>query len=429
MLVISINGLIDVFYISHFLGVEAFTGVSMLFPLLLVVTSVTVCIASGSASMLSRAIGSGQTKVQRKIFPNMLALSLLSSFVLTTIGAFFAEDLVYLVGVEGTLSDYGTSYFKVYALGIFFSIYGLSANGLIRAEGKMGKAMNITMVAVGLNVALTPFFIEVLGLGVAGAAWSSITVMFVYCLLTSYYFVSGKASFDTGKFTIRLESQIQKEVLGVGLSAFSMQLSNVFRQFVLFRLVAHYGTLEGIAFFNAAFRLFSFMGVPLLGLYQSMQPIIGVNYGAGEIQRIKDGISVFRWAGYALAIFLVVPVLLFPDHIIQVMLPQKMMDANEIFNLRLILAVLLAMPISSSSVVLFQSLGRARLASALPIGRQFLLFAPIIWAMSQSYGLDGIYYSLVIENMCYALILWLVSFKVLKKISFSSGTPFGKFRS
>lgn len=420
-MVISINGLVDIFYTSYFIGTEAFTGISMLFPLLLVVTSFTVLVAAGSASVLSRAIGANRVDIQRKIIPNMMALSLIGASIVTIPGIIFSKEIVSILGISGELFTYALEYYEVYILGSLFSIYGLSANGLIRAEGKIGHAMRFTFISVIINILLTPLFIGVFNMGVAGAAWSSIITMFIYSLLTALYFIRRQATFDTGRFQIRLEYKILKNVLNIGFSAFSMQLSNLFRQFLLFRLVVIYGNLEAMAFFNAAFRLFTFLAIPLLGLYQSMQPIIGINYGANLTHRCLKGVHIYRLAGIVLGLAMITPILVFPESIINIMLPDKELNETEVFNVRVIMGILLVIPISSSSIILFQSIGDAKLATLLPVGRQLLLFVPIVLFLTKYFGIEGIYYGLALENVLYALVLWIISRKTLQRMELRTG--------
>ncbi len=416
MMVISINSLVDAIYVSHFVDVKAFAGISLLFPLTLVITSVTVFIAAGSSSVLSRAIGANDIEKQQKVIPNMIALSLISTMVLMIIGLLFSKELVTFMGAKGAMLDYGISYFEISVLGIFFSIYGLSANGLIRSEGKIKQAMTFTVISVLLNISLTPLFIRTFSLGIDGAAWSSILSMLIYSIMTSFYFINGKASFKTGSFGVRIEKSIIKDVVNVGTSAFVMQLSNVIKQFFLFRTLAGYGTSHDIAFFSAAFRLFSFLAIPVLGLLQPMQPIIGINFGASNFSRCIEAMRTFRIGGISFILILMVPVLIFPEYCIQLMVPDMVLNTQEIFNLRSILTVLFLLPIASSSIIFFQAIGKGKLASMFPIGRQIVLFLPLIWFLPQIFGINGIYYTLVIENILYTLILWIVSYSELRKL-------------
>ncbi|EZH72712.1 hypothetical protein ATO12_21480 [Aquimarina atlantica] len=416
MMVISINSLVDAIYVSYFIDAEAFAGISLLFPLTLVITSVTVFIAAGSSSVLSRAIGAKDIEKQQKVIPNMIALSLISSIILMVVGVLFTKQLVAFMGATGAMLDYGVSYFEISILGVFFTIYGLSANGLIRSEGKIKQAMTFTVVSVVLNITLTPLFIHTFSMDIAGAALSSIISMFIYAIATSLYFVKKKASFTIGKFSVKIEKDIIKDVISVGTSAFVMQLSNVIKQFFLFRTLAWYGTTHDIAFFSAAFRLFSFLAVPVLGLLQPLQPIIGINYGASNIPRCIEAIKTFRIGGVLFILVFMIPVLIFPEYCIQLMLPDMVLNTQEIFNLRSILAVLFLLPIASSSIIFFQSVGKGKLASIVPISRQIVLFLPLIWVFPKMFGINGIYYTLVVENIIYALVLWILSSIELKKL-------------
>lgn len=276
--------------------------------------------------------------------------------------------------------------------------------------------MTFTIMSVVINITLTPLFIHTFSMDIAGAALSSIISMFIYAIATSLYFVKKKASFTTGKFSIKIEKDIIKDVISVGTSAFVMQLSNVIKQFFLFRTLAWYGTAHDIAFFSAAFRLFSFLAIPVLGLLQPLQPIIGINYGASNISRCIEAIKTFRIGGVLFILVFMIPVLIFPEFCIQLMLPDMVLDTHEIFNLRSILAVLFLLPIASSSIIFFQSVGKGKLASIVPISRQIVLFLPLIWVFPKMFGINGIYYTLVVENIIYALVLWILSSIELKKL-------------
>lgn len=416
MMVLSINSLIDSVYLGNMVSADAFAGVSLLFPLTLVVTSVTGFIAAGSSSVLSRAIGADNKQVQRMVMPNMIALVLFSSVLLMLVGLLFTEETVSLMGAEGAVYQAGVDYLRVYLSGIFFSIYGLSANGLIRSEGRIKQAMTYTIIAVVLNIVLTPVFISFLDLGIEGAAWSSIASMLVYSLLTSLYFIRGKATFAIGKFGIRIEKDIITDVISVGSSALAMQLSNVVRQFIVFRSVTWYGSAHDLAVFSAAFRLFSFVSVPAMGLLQPLQPVVGVNYGADNWQRCVDAVKSFRNGGIVFMVLLVLPLFLFPGWFIGLMIPGEAVTNEEVNYLRLILLALPFLPISTSAIIFFQSMGKGRKATFLPLARQAFLFIPMILLFPYFISIKGIYYALAIENAIYALMLWFILRAELQKL-------------
>ncbi len=416
MMVLSVNSLVDSMYLGNLVSAAAFAAVSLLFPLTLVVTGVTGFIAAGSSSVLSRAIGSGDRSVQRLVFPNLLAFSLIGSGLLMLLGLPFSKEALTLLGAEELVHQMGVAYLEVYLLGVFFSVYGLSANGLIRSEGKIRQAMTYTVMAVILNIALTPVFIVSLGMGVKGAAWSSIVSMIVYSVLTSLYFIRGKASFAVGAFGIRIEKAIINDVLGVGFSVLSMQLSNVLRQFIVFRSITWYGSAHDLAVFSAAFRLFSFVSLPAMGLLQPLQPIVGINYGAANLQRCIHSVKSFRLGAILSLVLLTMPILLFPEWFIGLMIPGETVSGSELHYLRLIFLALPFLPVSSSTIIFFQAIGKAKKATFLPFARQALLFLPLILLLPYFTAVKGIYYTLALENVLYALILWFVLKVELQKL-------------
>lgn len=408
MMVLSINSLVDSVYLGNLVNAEAFAGVSLLFPLTLVITSVTGFISSGSSSVLSRALGAGNQKVQRMVMPNMIALALFFSGILMLTGLYFVEEVVSLMGAEGAVYQAGVDYLQVYLWGAFFNIYGLSANGLIRSEGKIKQAMTYTAITVLLNIMLTPIFINLLSLGIEGAAWSSIASMLAYCLLTSFYFIQGKATFATGKFGIRIEKDIILDVISIGFSALAMQLSNVVRQFVIFRTVTWYGSAHDLAIFSAVFRLFSLLSIPSIGLLQPLQPIVGMNYGAANWQRCVFAVKSFRLGGILFMILLMLPPLFSPNWFISLMIPGEMVTNAELNYTKLIFLALPFLPVSTSAIIFFQAVGRGKKATFMPLARQVLLFAPMILLFPYFNSIPGVYYALAIENIVYALLLWLV---------------------
>ncbi|REE02046.1 MATE family efflux transporter [Marinoscillum furvescens] len=411
MLVLSINSLVDAVYLGNLLSAEAFAGVSLVFPFTLIVSSFTGLLAVGFSSMLSRAIGRGDVPSQEKILPNLIVSSCICSGLVMAVGYCFAGEIMDAMGAQGVVRQFGVAYLETYACGVFFSVFGLSANALIRAEGKMKQAMMFTVVAVAINLVLTPFFITTLNMGVEGAAWSSIVAMLVYSAGTYAYFLCGKALFSVGKVAISLDREVMMEVAKVGVSSLLLQLANVLRQFVVFRFVTWYGSAHDLIVFSAAYRLFSFVAVPVLGIMQPLQPVIGVNFGAGEWQRCLQALKVFQGVGVLFACLLITPILLFPSWFVGLLIPDIILMAGERTVVRVIFGVLPFLPLASSAIIYFQAVGQSKIASFLPVGRQVILFLPFVALLAATgvWGSFGIYYMLGLENVIYALLaVWIL---------------------
>jgi len=417
MMVVSLNTIIDAFYISHFENQEAFAAISILFPLTLIVNSVIVCIAAGGASLLSRSLGAKDMSIQKKILPNIKSISLCCALVLFLICQLFTEELVGFLGAKDMIATYAGSYLKMYSIGFFFSVFGLSANGLIRAEGNIKQAMRYTVLSVVINVVCTPFFMVTLQLHIVGAALSSVLAMAVYAIATSIYFISSQLQFPSGNiFGFGIDKTIIWSILKIGFSASLLQLSNTVKHFFLFQALTTLGTVADITLFSGVLRVFTFMAIPILGFLQPLQPIVGVNYGAKNYERVKKAFILFRRGGIFFAVILLIPVLFFTDWILKTVVNQIIPDMETLWKVRAVFLVLLILPIGSSAVILFQSLGKAKEASILPLLRPVVLFLPLLWVCEYFYGLDGLYYVLIIENVLYAMVAWILTQSVKSKV-------------
>lgn len=415
-ILISLNTFIDSFYIGYFIGANALAGVSLVIPLTIFTTAVMVMIASGSASVLSRAIGSGDKLTQRKVISTLFTMSIIASFFLMLIGYFLADQLLLVMGAAGQVLRYGADFYQTWSLGVFFTIFGLSANSLIRAEGKIKQAMFFSVIAVLINVILAPLFIHYLHLGIRGAALASSVAMMVYALLTLNYFKSGKASFETGKIGWLWDITMLKSIVAVGFSAFFIQVINFIRQIFIFKSMAYYGTNWDLAFFSTVFRIFTFAVMPVFGLLQVLQPVVGINYGAQNYERCVKAVKIFRKSGSILLLIIALPLFVFPHGIVAIMLPGQSFTEEEITFFRAILCIIPLFPIGTSGIIFFQAMGKGKLASILSICRELFLFIPLILFLPAKFGSSGLYYSILVENFLYFTILFCITSFEFKKI-------------
>jgi putative MATE family efflux protein len=415
-LLVSINAFVDAIYVGYFINQDALAGVSLVFPFTIITSAVMVFIAYGSSSVLSRAIGAADTKVQQQVYSHVLTLSIITSVLLTVSGYFLADKFIVWMGGSGALLTYGTDYYRIYVLGTFFNVFGMASNALIRAEGKMKQAMSFTGIAVALNILLTPFFIHIGELGTAGAALASVIAMAVYTFLTTRYLLSAKPSFEVGDTKLKIKKEILFQIIGVGFSAFLLQATSFVRQSMMFRAVAHYGSDADLAFFAAVFRMFSFSVIPVFGLLQSLQPIVGINHGAGYYERSNQAVRVFRTGGMGLLVLIWIPVMLFPTAGLSLMLPDRIFSESELFHVRIVFLIMPMIPLASSGIIYFQAIGKGKLSSMLSIGREVLLFIPMIFIIPVYYGVNGIYYSIALENFLYIIIVFIIVQLELKSI-------------
>ena len=405
----SLNTFVDALFIGQYVGQDALAAVSLAFPLTMLTNACAAMVSVGGSSLLSIAIGANEIETQKKIFGSTTILSISVSLVLTIFGLIFAEELIQLMGGSGTLVTIGALYYRIMMMGAFVRIYGLVLNTLIRAEGKMNEAMTYLIAATILNIILNPIFIVVLDWGVEGAAWSTVVAMSLLTIAGLIYFLRGRAGYSIDFSYWSLESHIVKPILSVGASAMMMQLMFLVQQIFVFRSIAHYGNDWHIAFMGACYRIMMFMVMPIFGFSQALQPIVGINFGAEQMARVKDAFVLFAKAStFMLFVFWVLE-LIFPTTILSWMLPEATFTVTDIFNFRIQMLSYIVFPFFLMGVTMFQSIGRARIAGFMLIARELAIFVPVVLILPLFFGVNGVYYAMLPVNaVVFMAAAWLI---------------------
>ena len=410
MVLYGLNNFLDGLFVGHLISTTALAAVGIAYPLAQFAQGFGTLIGTGIGSAISIWIGGKNTGKLEKALGTVNYLTLLFSIVLTLPCYFFAEELVYMMGGRGEILTLGVEYFRATILGSFFWIHGLALNMMVRAEGRMKTAA--WMIAVGLlvDLALKPVFIDVLGWGVAGAAWATNMAMMIYTLLGVWYYAGGRASFRTKFWSIQPNTAIIKETLSLGMPGFIMMVMIVIQNIVVFNALAKYGTANDITFFTAVNRFYILLNTPLWGLMRALQPVAGMNYGAKNYQRSIKAYRLFSFVGLAILLPFWLFVMLYPAGVLGVMIPHTDFLTPQLFDFRIYMSVLLVLPFVFMAMVWFPAIEQAKPATIISLLRQVVFYIPIMILIPPILGVRSIYWaSAAIDWVIFALILYAVT--------------------
>jgi Na+-driven multidrug efflux pump len=404
MLLIGLNTFIDALFAGQLIGKTALAAISLAAPLTAPITGSALMIGVGSASVLSRAIGAGDTKTQANVFSNLVILAIIVSLPITLLSYYFSESLITFMGGTGEIATYGANYLRTYAFGSVFFILAVASSQLIKAEGKITLATIFSSIFVITNIILNFIFVDVLRWQIQGIAIATVIAMLIYTIVNFTYFLSGRSSITVPLVRLKLTISLVPQTLSIGLSVLIAQVFGFIQQALMFRAIADYGTSDDVAFCGATFGIYSLAIVPIYGLVQTLQPVIGINYGAGQYRRLKAGFLIFVMGGTVFATLIWLLLQCFPDTFLGLLLPDFKFSASHILNFRLINLLLPSVSFVWCGVVFLQAIGNAKLASLLIILRQLILFIPILWIFTPLYGVHGVYYSFLLVDLLTLLI-------------------------
>ncbi len=406
MVLYGFNAVLDAIFVGQFVGETALAGVSVAYPLTQINLGFGSLIGVGAGSALSIALGSQDKRTQERMLGNVNALSVIISIIYMALGLLFSTQLIGVMGGTGEAMALGDRYFRVTVFGAFFWVYGLSANMIIRAEGRMKTATVMMGTGLIVNAIANYVLIVLLDLGVEGAAWGTNIAMLVYTLLGWFYFGSGRASFKSKLLTFHIDKEITSSILRLGASSMLMTVMTLVQAIVVFNALSRYGTVSDIAFYGIVYRVFQFLLTPIIGLMRALQPVLGINYGAKQYERVIRSYKIFAVTAMLLTLPFWLLSLAAPGSVLGLILKDQVFTGAQFTYFRIYMAILPVLSFIFMGMTLFPSIDKGKPAAIIGIARQLVFYVPVMLILPRFIGISGIYFgSLAIDAI---ITLWTV---------------------
>lgn len=411
MVLYGLNSVFDAIFVGQFVGETALAGVSVAYPLTQFSLGIGSLIGVGAGSMLSIALGRKDKRTQERLLGNVNYISFISTVIYMILGLLFSTQLIQIMGGKGEALIFGDRYFRITILGSFFWIYGLAGNMIVRAEGKMKSAAVMMGAGLIVNIIANYILMIVFKLGVEGAAWGTNIGMFVYSLLNWFYFGKGYASFKSKTFSFYRDKDIIKSIVGLGMSSLIMNFMSLVQAVIVFNALPKYGTVADVAFYGAVYRVFTFLLTPIFGLMRALQPVIGINYGAKQNERVISAFKIFILASTALTLPFWIVSMISPNLILGLILPEQIFTGVQLMHFRIFMAILPVISTVFMSMTFFPAIDKGKPAVIIGITRQIIFYIPVMMILPKLIGVSGIYYG----SFAIDLIIVLLTAIMVKK--------------
>ena len=392
MVVIGLYSFMDGVYAGQLIGKNAMAAISISYPITFLNTGIATLIGVGSASVLSRAIGNKNQKVINSIMGNLIGWILILSTIIMIVGIVFTKQLLQISGASGEILNLGTRYLRIIFLGSIFVNFAQSANMVMRGEGLMKKAMLIMGFGAILNIILDPILIILFKeRAIEGAAVATVISQIIQAAITMHYFKKKSKKVKIKK--IKLDSNIQKEVFAVGISAMMMQVLSLVQQTLLYRMAFKYGGDNQGILMGAVMRIYSFSFIPLWGMSQGLQPVVGTNFGAKSYNRVRKSTNTFIIGAVCLGLLFWIPIELYPRQILGLFIKDKNLVSEGIKYFRIFYSIFPLNGCIVMAITFFQSIGNGKVSGLLVMFRQIILFIPSVIIMTSIFKLPAVWYT------------------------------------
>ncbi len=418
--------IVDRIYIGHIkdVGALALTGVGVCMPLIMIVAAFAALVGNGGAPRASIFMGKGDNQSAEKTLGNCFTLQIIISVILTVILLCGNRRFLLAFGASGNTIEYAVSYMNIYALGTIFVQLTLGMNMFITAQGFAKTGMLSVLIGAVSNIILDPIFIFGLGMGVKGAALATILSQALSCIWVLSFLFGKKSFLKIQKCDLKLQGNIILPSLALGLATFIMQSSESVISVCFNSSLLKYGGDIAVGAMTILTSVMQFAMLPLQGLGQGAQPIISYNYGASNVERVKDAFKLLLKVSLSYAVILWGVVMLFPQIFVGLFTSDTALLEFGQPALRIYMACMFLFGIQLACQMTFTSLGNAAASIVVAIMRKFVLLIPLIYILPVIFSQDktsAVYMAEPIADffaVSFTAILFTFQFKkALEKIS------------
>lgn len=417
-LINALYNIIDRMYIGHIPnnGALALTGVGISFPIILIISAFSALVGMGGAPLASIKLGEDDKKGAEKILGNCFTLLLILSIVLTTFFLIFKEKLLFMFGASTETITYANSYLTIYLIGTIFVQISLGLNNFINSQGFAKISMATVLIGAALNIILDPIFIFAFKMGVKGAATATILSQAVSALWVLKFLFGKKTTIKIRKEYLKINKKIILPVLALGISPFIMQSTESLVQITLNSGLQKYGGDMYVGAMTIISSIMQVISMPIIGLAQGAQPIIGFNYGAKKYERVKQTFKLLLISSLCFSVFAWIICIFAPKVFVIIFSNDPALTELTIKSLKVFMFGVFMLGAQFACQNTFLALGKAKISLFLALLRKVILLIPLALILPKFLQVKGIFIAEPIADIIATITTCTVFFIKSKKI-------------
>ena len=399
-------GLVDTFFVS-LLGTEPLAAISFTFPVTFTVISLNIGLGIGTSAIIGKLQGSGSYSESREYATSSITLSFVMVGLLAVAGYFLIDPIFKALNASETLMPYIHDYMSLWYLSSVFLALPMVGNSVLRACGDTRTPSIIMAVGGALNAALDPIFIfgwgPVPAMGIQGAALATFLAWVAGARYIIWLLAVKRNRMVPRLLTITELRRSCAPILKIGLPAAGANMLTPVAGGVMTAVVANYGA-EAVAAWGVGNRLESVASIVILALSMTLPPIISQNVGAGLYQRVEEAyrLTVKFVIGWQLVVFALM-------WLLSGWIAQMFAEEAEVAWLIHLFLMIVPLGYGMQGIVILtnsslNAMHKPMAALILSVIRLFVFYVPVSYVASLFFGLKGLFWGVVIANLCMATI-------------------------
>ncbi len=390
---------VDRMYLGRLPGHLALTGLGLTMPIISILMGLANLCGVGGAPLCSICRGKGEEEEAEYVMGNAFSLLLILGVAATVFFLAVRRPMLYLFGASDDTFPYADAYLTIYLLGTVFVMIGLGMNPFINSQGFAKTGMLTVGLGAVVNIVLDPIFIFVFDMGVVGAALATIIAQACSAVWVLVFLTGKKAILHLRLSRMRLSAARVKRILSLGLAGFFVNLTNSLVQVVCNATLQTWGGDLYVGVMTIINSIREVVLMPVTGLSNGSQPVLGYNYGAGENGRVRQGIrfSALVVVAYSVLVWLVV--MAAPGMLMGIFTTEEAVIQAGIPAIRTYFALFIFMSLQLAGQSVFTGLGKARQAIFFSLLRKAFINASLTVILPVFFGTRGVFIAEAVSQL------------------------------
>lgn len=416
----SIYNIVDGLFVSRFVGKISFAAINLVFPILMILGAFGSMIGTGGAAIVGKTLGEGDNDRANKYFSMLIYVMLVIGAIFAVAGYFILPEILKFLGAEGELLEYSVLYGRIALVALPFFITEFAFQSFFVTAEKPQLGLYVTILGGVTNILLDALFIIVFGWGLVGAALATVISQTICILAEIIYFARKNDSLlhltlktkFYGKIFIKACINGSSEIVNMSaMSIVSMLYNYQLIKYIGENGVAAYGVIMYVAFIFAAV---------FFGYEMGISPAISYQYGAKGHDELKNLLrkSLIIVAVTGVAMFTLAEILAAPFANIFVGYDDELYNLT-VHAFRIQIISILFLGFSSFGSAFFTALNNGLISAVISFVHTFIFEIGCVLLLPLIFGIDGIWYSIVVAEIAASLLTFFILYKNRKKYNYA----------
>lgn len=390
-LVTVVYNMADTFFVGQTGDPLQVAAVSLTNPIFILFMAFANMFGIGGSAAASIAMGEKNEKRMKNVSSFITYASFIVGIFFAVILLIFSKPILQIFGANNQTYDLAYGYLFHISYGAPFIIWSAAASFVVRAEGASKEAMIGSMIGTIVNIVLDPIMISGLHMGAAGAAIATTIGNILASLYYVWYFIKKSNYFSIHPRYFKWKDKILTSVCSSGFPTAIFSVLMSVSTIVLNQILVVYGNAP-VAAIGIVFKANMFITFLQMGLANGVQPLLGYNFGSGDIKRFREVESYTKKCCLIVGIIATLFYFVFRTQIIAMFI-----NDSEVINYGVLMLIgyMISGPVIGLLFVnmnCMQSVGRALPATILSVLRQGVLLIPMLYILNAIAGLHGVIY-------------------------------------